>query len=95
LTLQELEAVAVTARVGLTEEEKEIFPEQISQIISHIRVLDGVDTHGTAPTYYPIKQAAFLREDEVEPSLPKDQALANGPDVVDGYFRVPRIIEEE
>jgi aspartyl-tRNA(Asn)/glutamyl-tRNA(Gln) amidotransferase subunit C len=54
-----------------------------------------VDTHDTAPTFYPIKQAGFLREDEVEPSLPKEQALANGPDVVDGYFRVPRIIEEE
>ncbi|NLA59242.1 MAG: Asp-tRNA(Asn)/Glu-tRNA(Gln) amidotransferase subunit GatC [Firmicutes bacterium] len=95
MTLEELEAIAVTARVGLTEEEKEIFPEQISQILSYIRGLDGVDTHGTAPTHYPIRQAGFLREDVVEPSLPIEEALANGPDVVDSYFRVPRIIEEE
>jgi aspartyl-tRNA(Asn)/glutamyl-tRNA(Gln) amidotransferase subunit C len=95
VTLQELKTIAATARVGLTEKEKEIFPEQISQIISHIQALDGVDTHDTAPTYYPIKQAGFLRDDEVEPSLTREQALANCPDVVDGYFRVPRIIEEE
>ncbi|HHV94273.1 MAG TPA: Asp-tRNA(Asn)/Glu-tRNA(Gln) amidotransferase subunit GatC [Firmicutes bacterium] len=95
MTLKELEAIAFTARIGLTEEEKEVFPEQISQILSLIRVLDGVDTHAAAPTHYPIRQESFLREDAVEPSLPLEQVFANGPDVVDGYFRVPRIIEEE
>ena len=30
-----------------------------------------------------------LTEDEVQPSLPLEEALENAPDREDGYFRVP------
>jgi aspartyl-tRNA(Asn)/glutamyl-tRNA(Gln) amidotransferase subunit C len=35
-----------------------------------------------------------FRPDEVTPSLDRDDALAGAPDVEDGYFRVPKILDE-
>jgi aspartyl-tRNA(Asn)/glutamyl-tRNA(Gln) amidotransferase subunit C len=95
MTLQDVEELAVTARLGLTAAEKKAFPDQISHIMDIAQQLQQVDTEGISPTIYPIVQSGVLREDEVIASLPKADALANGPEVVDGYFRVPRIIEED
>ncbi len=36
-----------------------------------------------------------FRPDAVAPSLDRDEVLAQAPDAVDGYFRVPRILGEE
>jgi aspartyl-tRNA(Asn)/glutamyl-tRNA(Gln) amidotransferase subunit C len=95
MTLKELEELARTARLGLSDLEREMFPEQISHILAYAKQLAAVDTEGVAPTIYPLEQAGVLREDEVLPSLPREKALANAREVVDGYFRVPRIIEED
>ncbi|NMB46196.1 MAG: Asp-tRNA(Asn)/Glu-tRNA(Gln) amidotransferase subunit GatC [Firmicutes bacterium] len=95
MTLKKLEELAVTARLGLTESERKMFPEQISRILACAQVLQSIDTKGVVPTIYPMEQAGVLREDKVVSSLDKVVALANGPEVADGYFRVPRIIEED
>ncbi len=34
-----------------------------------------------------------FRPDEVTPSLDRDEVLEQAPDAVDGFFRVPRIME--
>lgn len=95
MTLKELEELARTARLGLNDLEKEMFPKQISHILACAQALVAVDTEGISPTIYPLEQEGVFREDEVLPSLPREQALANARDVVDGYFQVPRIIEED
>jgi Asp-tRNA(Asn)/Glu-tRNA(Gln) amidotransferase C subunit len=35
-----------------------------------------------------------MRDDDTWPCLPPDVALGNAPDRSDGFFRVPRIIED-
>ncbi|NMB11934.1 MAG: Asp-tRNA(Asn)/Glu-tRNA(Gln) amidotransferase subunit GatC [Firmicutes bacterium] len=96
MTLQELEELAATARLGLTDLEKQMLPEQISRILACVEMLQSVDTTtGVAPTVYPIMQPGLLREDKITPSLSRDAALANGPEVEDNCFRVPRVIEED
>ncbi|MDU3640994.1 MAG: Asp-tRNA(Asn)/Glu-tRNA(Gln) amidotransferase subunit GatC, partial [Veillonella sp.] len=35
-----------------------------------------------------------LREDEMKPSLDHDLALSNAPEAEDGYFKVPRVVQE-
>ena len=35
-----------------------------------------------------------LRADEPAPSLSSSEALANAPDVGDGHFRVPQVLDE-
>ena len=52
-----------------------------------------IDTTGIAPTASVIARRASDRADEVVPSLDREDALANGPDVARaaGLFKVPRV----
>jgi len=91
---EEVERVAELARLALDDEEKELFCEQLGQILEYARELAAVDTEGVEPTVHAVELHNVLRADVVRPSLPREEVLANAPEVQDGYFRVPRILEE-
>jgi aspartyl-tRNA(Asn)/glutamyl-tRNA(Gln) amidotransferase subunit C len=93
LSLAQVEHVANLARLALTQEEKELFREQLSSILEHAERLQGVDTEDIPPTATVLPLENVLRDDEVGPSLPRDDALANAPAAEDGYFRVPAVLE--
>jgi aspartyl-tRNA(Asn)/glutamyl-tRNA(Gln) amidotransferase subunit C len=69
--------------------------EQVGMILEHASKLGEVATEDIPPTASAIPRSNVLRPDEVEPSLPQDEALGNAPDQEDGRFRVPRITEME
>lgn len=91
---KEVEHVAKLARLEVSEEEKVIFARQLSAILSYMDQLKELDTTGVEPTATVLPAANVFREDEVRPSLPREQALANAPEQVDGFFRVPKILED-
>ncbi len=94
LSRTEVEHIAELAKLSLTEQEKERFGEQLSAILAHARSLQQLDTDTIPPTAQVIDLKNVMREDEVEPSLPPEQALANAPHRADGYFRVKPILDE-
>lgn len=53
LTKQEIDHLALLARIGVTEEEKEKFGSQISSILEYVSKLDEVDTKDVLPTLQP------------------------------------------
>jgi aspartyl-tRNA(Asn)/glutamyl-tRNA(Gln) amidotransferase subunit C len=82
------------ARMGLEPGDEEFYAEQLSGILAHIDRLQQLDTEAIPPTAQVVELANRLREDEPRPSLTQDDALANAPYEVDGFFRVPSIQEE-
>lgn len=94
LTRDDVERVARLARLGLTEEEKERYQRDLSQILDAFDALRRVPTEGVEPTAHVVPLQNVLRADEVRPSMPREQVLANAPETRDGFFRVPRILEE-
>ena len=94
ITKEEVEHVAKLARLEITESEKEAFSQQLSAILTYVEQLGKVDTKGVEPTATVVGQTNVFREDTVQPSLPVEKALSNAPESQDGYFVVPRIIEE-
>lgn len=94
LTREDVERLARMARLGLTEEEKERLQQDLSQILRAFEGLRQVPTEGVEPTAHLVPLQNVLRADEVRPSLPREQVLANAPETRDGFFRVPRILEE-
>jgi aspartyl-tRNA(Asn)/glutamyl-tRNA(Gln) amidotransferase subunit C len=94
ITKQEVEKVAKLARLELTEVEKVAFTKQLSQILTHVVTLKQYDTAGVEPTATVLGQVNVFRPDEVRPSLPVERALANAPESAEGFFVVPKIIEE-
>ena len=82
------------ARIGLEPGDEEFYAEQLSGILEHIDRLQQVDTDHIAPTAQVVEVTNALREDVPRPSLSQEDALANAPAPVDGFFRVPSIQEE-
>jgi len=94
ITQQEVEKVANLARLALTDGEKAAFARHLSQILTHVETLKQYDTKGVEPTATVPGQANVFRPDDVRPSLSIESAMANAPESVDGFFVVPKIIED-
>jgi len=91
----DVDHVARLARLALTDEERERFRRQLGLILEHAERVREVAAGDVLPTSHPIPRSNVYRPDEVEPSLSHDEAMAGAPEVEDGRFRVPPIIEEE
>jgi len=93
ITREQVEHVAKLARLAIGEEEKALFARQLSSILTYAQTLNRLDTSSVEPTSHVIPIQNVFREDEVRPSLSREQAFANAPDTDAGCFRVPKIIE--
>lgn len=93
ITKKDVEHVALLARLEFDEEKKELFTEQLNNILDHISMLNKVNTDHVPPTYHVLPQKNVWREDEVRPSLSREEALANAPEQENGCFKVPKVIE--
>jgi aspartyl-tRNA(Asn)/glutamyl-tRNA(Gln) amidotransferase subunit C len=94
LTIAQVEYIAALARLGLTEEEKAEFAEQLSDILDYAAILQQVDTSSIPPTATVLPLRSVMRDDVVAPSLPVEDVLANAPDAEAGYFRVQAILDQ-
>lgn len=92
ITREEVEHVATLARLNLSEEELARMTDQLDTILSYVAKLDELDTADIRPTTHAFSISNAFREDEVTPSLPREEALANGPKENGEAFVVPRII---
>ena len=82
--------VARLARLELSPEEVERFSGELSKVIDWIELINQLgDLEDVPPTAHVIDVENALRADEPRPSLPREAALANAPEVEDGGFRVP------
>ncbi len=91
----DVDHVARLARLALTPEEKERFRVQLGLILEHAEKVREVVAGDVSPTAHPVPRSNVFREDEPEPSLSPEEALAGAPRTEAGRFRVPRIVEQE
>jgi aspartyl-tRNA(Asn)/glutamyl-tRNA(Gln) amidotransferase subunit C len=80
--------IAELADIGIDKEELAEFTGRFNEIIDYFDILDQVSAGE-------IRETALVnvfREDVVEPSLTKDEVLANTLDPEDGFFRAPRVM---
>ena len=82
------------ARLALEPGDEEFYAEQLSGILAHIDRLQQLDTESIPPTAQVVEVANTMREDVPRPCLTQEDALANAPAAVDGFFRVPAFQEE-
>jgi aspartyl-tRNA(Asn)/glutamyl-tRNA(Gln) amidotransferase subunit C len=93
ISREEVEHVAVLARLKFSETEIDRFAGQLNHILSYMEQLEKPDTSRVSPTFHAVSQKNVFREDAVQPSPGADLTLSNGPDPDRGFFRVPKIIE--
>lgn len=95
LTRADVERIAALAHLRLTATEIELFTKQLADILEYAERLRDVNTAEVSATWHSVPLSSPLREDDVRPSLPRDDALANAPDIgPDGLFKVPKVIDQ-
>lgn len=93
LSRQEIESVAHLSRLELSPEELDKFTEQINTLLEHFAKLQELDTDDVEPTSHAMPVYNVFRKDEVKPSLPPEEVVANGPQIAENCFVVPRVVE--
>lgn len=94
ISKDEVKETAELARLEFTEKELEKFTVQLGRILDYIEDLNELDTENTEPTSHVLELSTPLREDKVNQLITAEDALKNAPEANDGFFVVPKVIED-
>jgi aspartyl-tRNA(Asn)/glutamyl-tRNA(Gln) amidotransferase subunit C len=93
LTREEVQRVAMLARLQLTPEDEERLTEELDNILDYVGKLNQLDTSGIEPFTHAPDVANPMREDIITNEPNAELLLANAPAREDNFFQVPKIIE--
>ncbi len=93
LSLDQVARVATLARLKLSPAELEAMATQLGRVLEYVQILNELDTDDVAPMAHAVERSNVFREDCVQPSLPREAALANAPKTDGRFFQVPQVIE--
>ena len=93
LSREEVQRVAVLARLRLTPEEQSSLTDELDRILGYMDKLNQLDTTDVDPFSHAANITNTLREDRVTNRPNADALLANAPDRDGTFFKVPKIIE--
>ena len=91
----DVDYISKLANLPLTDREKALFSEQLSDVLSYISKLNEIVTNKIEPIAHIVDLANITRGDETAPSLSQDEALKNAPKTYNGFFEVDAIFEEQ
>lgn len=94
ISRQEVQKVALLGRLVLSEQELSQMTEQLGEILGYVELLQELDTDDVEPMAHAVDIADVFRKDATADSLPRDEALANGPRRDDECYLVPAVLGE-
>ncbi len=90
---EDIKKAALDARINLAPVEETSLENQLKDLLKQAAFLREQELDMVEPTFFPHNQQNTLREDNVLPSMPLDNALENAPEADDTFFLVPKIVE--
>ena len=90
---EDVEKIAHLARLGMTEQERDTYAEDLSRILGLVSQMNAVGTDGVEPMTNPDEAILRLRPDVVSLKADRDRLLALAPASRDGLYLVPKVIE--
>ena len=90
ITRDDVLHVAALARLEIPEGEVDAVRDQLGAILEAVGKVSELDLTDVAPMTHPRPRQRVGRG-RAAPVAPAEDALANGPDPVDGQFRVPAV----
>jgi aspartyl-tRNA(Asn)/glutamyl-tRNA(Gln) amidotransferase subunit C len=91
----EVAHLARLARLDLGPDELDRLAAELDVILGAVARVSEVAADDIPPTSHAVPLTNVFREDDVRPSLPRDEVLAEAPAAEADRFRVPRILGEE
>jgi aspartyl-tRNA(Asn)/glutamyl-tRNA(Gln) amidotransferase subunit C len=93
LTLEDVKRVADLARLAIDETEARSVLSQINDVFRLIAEMQAVDTRGVETMAHALDVVQRLREDKVTESDQHELFQSVAPQVENGLYLVPRVIE--
>lgn len=97
LTPQDVSRIAHLARLALKPDEERAMLAQLNGFFGIVERMKQVDTSGVEPLYTPLSAlggvALRLRDDAVTESDQRERNQRSAPQVLDGLYLVPKVIE--
>lgn len=87
--------VARLASIEMNDDELEKLAPQLSNILGWIEQLSEVDTDNVEPLANVVDIELALRKDEITDGDVRDKVLANAPEDTQGFFVVPKVVDQE
>jgi len=89
-----VENLAHLARLHFTDDEKAAIEEDLQRMISFVEKLNEIDTVNIPPLQHIGTATNVLREDKIEGSVDREDALKNAPATDGVFFKVPKVIKK-
>lgn len=94
LSREEVAKIAHLARLALTDEELATYRRQLSAVLEYAERLNQVDIDDVPPTSSAVPLHNVMRQDEVKPSMPTEDALHNAARVAQNQFEIQAVLDE-
>ena len=93
VTPQDVEKVALLARLTISKSELPEVTERFSRVLNLVDELNTIDTADVVPMSNPHDMAQRLRPDQVTRENNREALMASAPSQEQGYFLVPKVID--
>jgi aspartyl-tRNA(Asn)/glutamyl-tRNA(Gln) amidotransferase subunit C len=93
LSLEQIARIAELARLELSAADSAAMQQQLNGILAMVDAMGAVDTRGVEPMSHPQQAMQRLREDAVADRDQRERFQAIAPEVEDGLYLVPKVIE--
>ena len=85
--------IAELAQLEILPEHMQEYVDSLSDILELVEQMQTVETEGVEPMSNPLDSIQRLRVDEVSESNQREQLQALAPEILDGLYLVPRVVE--
>ena len=85
--------IAHLARLHIDEDVIDQYTSDLSSILTLVEQMNQVDSSDVVPLANPLDATQRLRDDEVTEIDQRDKFQQIAPDVAEGFYRVPKVIE--
>lgn len=85
--------LADLSRLSFNDKEEREIKKDLQRMISFVEKLNELDTSGVEPLLHMTDAVNVYRDDIVQGSMPKCEALQNAPMADDDFFKVPKVIK--
>lgn len=89
-----IENLSNLARLEFNAREKEEIKKDLQRMIHFVEKLGELDTTGVEPLLHMSPEINVLREDVVQGSVTREEALSAAPATDGVYFKVPKVIRK-
>lgn len=93
LSRDQIDRIALLARLELSPAETLVMQQQVNDILAMVERMSGIDCEGVEPMSHPQEAMQRLREDRVTEPDQRDLFQSVAPQVEDGLYLVPKVIE--